>query len=298
MKVLNILSCLTFMATAATADPITINDSRGAQSFETAPQRVVVANWGLAETLLTLDVVPVGVADIDGYRAWVAVPEMPESVTDIGQRSEPNFEAILGLQPDLFILADEEDAMLKQVERVAPALHFTAYSEDHDNVAQARATYLELAKLFGKEDLAAQRLNDMDGNLAELKQVISEKYDGTPPKVTVIRMLDRKRGVVYGENSPVLAALDALGLQYEVEVENSRWGLAYKSVAKLGEAQDGKVLNILPFDEADQLYGTKLWQAMPFVANDNYAELPALWTYGGPLSVGLIGQAIADELLK
>lgn len=298
MRFPSFLSALLLAAAPALAGPLSITDSQGTQEFETAPKQVVVANWGLAEVLLDLGITPVGVADINGYRKWVSTPALPASVQDIGVRGEPSIEAILALKPDLFILADDEKPFIGRSRKVAPTLYFKIFSKGHDNVAASRAAYLELAKLFERTPRARAQLADMDARLADLRGQIAARYDGTPPKVTVVRMIDAKRVAIYGQNSPVQAALDALGLEPAVKISNSRWGLATKAVRKLGQVDEGKVMTIMPFDEASKLYDSALWKAMPFVETGDYHELPTLWTYGGPLSVGRIGDAIAAELLQ
>lgn len=50
--------------------------------------------WLPAERLLVLGVMPLGVAEIPNYRLWVAEPQLPESVIDVGFRTEPNMELL------------------------------------------------------------------------------------------------------------------------------------------------------------------------------------------------------------
>ncbi|VEB89119.1 iron-hydroxamate transporter substrate-binding subunit [Klebsiella quasipneumoniae] len=62
---------------------------RGAQAANVDPQRVVALEWLPAELLLALGVTPYGVADIPNYRLWVNEPALPDSVIDVGLRTEP-----------------------------------------------------------------------------------------------------------------------------------------------------------------------------------------------------------------
>ena len=52
------------------------------------PNRIV-ARWLPVELLLALGIVPYGVADTINYRLWVSEPPLPDSVIDVGLRTEP-----------------------------------------------------------------------------------------------------------------------------------------------------------------------------------------------------------------
>lgn len=54
------------------------------------PNRIVALEWLPVELLLALGIVPYGVADTINYRLWVSEPPLPDSVIDVGLRTEPN----------------------------------------------------------------------------------------------------------------------------------------------------------------------------------------------------------------
>jgi iron complex transport system substrate-binding protein len=58
------------------------------------------------------------------------------------------------------------------------------------------------------------------------------------------------------------------------------------------------VLAIEPFSHAEAAFDAPLWQAMPFVKAGRFGSIPPVWTYGGALSVGYLGDAIADAMLE
>ncbi|UUX51080.1 ABC transporter substrate-binding protein [Nisaea acidiphila] len=274
-----------------------ITDARGPHSFASAPERVISLNWALTEQLISLGIAPVGVADPEGYSNWVAVPAIPEASVDIGKREAPNLERILGLQPDLLLLGGQQSAYVQHAEAVAPALQFQLYSEDHDNAAAIRDNFLALGTLFDRRALAEQKLAEMDRNLARLRDEIAAAYPDGAPKVTLVRFIDDKRVVISGKNGMPEAAMNALGLKSGYPTENSRWGIAFKPVTALAAIKEGYVLHMEPFEKGDQLFNTELWHEMPFVKSDRFRTLPTLWTYGGALSIGRIGEQIAETLM-
>ena len=58
------------------------------------PNRIVALEWLPVELLLALGIVPYGVADTINYRLWVSEPPLPDSVIDVGLRTEPNLELL------------------------------------------------------------------------------------------------------------------------------------------------------------------------------------------------------------
>lgn len=272
-------------------------DTEGRQTLEGVPSRVIALNWALAEQVTELGVPLVGAANPAGYAQWVVHPPLAGGVADIGQRDAPNLERIAALDPDVILIAGEQSVFRTRLETIAPVLHFDPFREDHDNAAAARRIFLDLADLLDRRSIAEGKLAAMDTRMADLRDRIAGAYEGTPPKVTVIRFIDAKRVAVYGENAMTTAALNGLGLVSGFPVPASRWGLAFKPVTDLAGVDEGLVLHIEPFAAAEQLFGSPLWQAMPFVGEDRFAALPPLWTYGGAMSIGRIAEAVASEVL-
>lgn len=290
------LLILILVALPARAE-ITVTDSRGAQTFPAPPKRVIALSWSLAEHLVELGVAPVAIADPGGYATWVARPALPAGVGDVGLRQEPNLERIAELSPDAILISDDQIAMAPMLERIAPVLHFESFNADHENAEAARRTFRTLGRLFGREAEAEAKLGALDARLAALRARIAGHFDGTPPPVTIIRFVDEARVIVHGENAMPSAALAALGLRNGAEIPASTWGIAFRRVAELGRVADGIVLHIEPFPEADKLFATPLWRAMPFVREGRFRALPTVWTYGGAMSIGYLAEEIATALL-
>ncbi|MDO9434583.1 hypothetical protein [Hydrogenophaga sp.] len=58
------------------------------------------------------------------------------------------------------------------------------------------------------------------------------------------------------------------------------------------------MLHIEPFTQGDKLFGTPLWQAMPFVKAKRFEALPSIWTYGGVFSIERLAESITQALLR
>ncbi|MCA2422823.1 ABC transporter substrate-binding protein, partial [Vibrio sp. 431] len=93
--------------TSSTAHAGSWQHEGGTLTLDEPPKRIVTLNWAATESLLLLDVAPVGVADLTGYRTWVKEPALPEGIANVGTRVAPSLEAIAELKPDLIVTSSE-----------------------------------------------------------------------------------------------------------------------------------------------------------------------------------------------
>ncbi len=84
---------------------------------------------GLVETLLALGVIPVGIAEIDGYRDSVVEPPVPMGVPDVGLRFAPSLELLQSLAPDLILINSSQKSQRPMLERIAPVRAFAIYTD-------------------------------------------------------------------------------------------------------------------------------------------------------------------------
>src|SRR5690606_4998579 len=97
-------SAATDSADADAGAPLTVTDARGEEiALEGPATEVVGLEWGPVENLVSLGVMPIGVADVEGYSNWVSAAPLDEGVTDVGMRGEPSVDALVALDPDLVV---------------------------------------------------------------------------------------------------------------------------------------------------------------------------------------------------
>ncbi|SES38217.1 iron complex transport system substrate-binding protein [Tranquillimonas rosea] len=284
------------LLSAPAAAEIEVSDRRGAQSFDAVPERVVVMDWALAEQVLDLGITPVGAPELDLYRDWVGQPAMPDDVTDIGLRTEPNLERLAALSPDVIVASGVEPDQIAVLERIAPVLAFDAFSADHDNVAAARDIFLTLARLFGREDRAEEKLAAMEDELDRIAADLEERYGDRLTQVTAVRLNDDSTVWIYGDNSIPTYVLGRLGFDPEVPVAASKWGVAQRPLEDLAKVEEGALLAIRPHMGGAAAFDSPLWQALPAVRAGRFAEAEPVWSYGGILSVLRHARAFRDAL--
>lgn len=269
----------------------------GSRSHASEAPRIAALSWEPVEHLLMLGIEPVAVADADDYRAWVVRPTLPSSVTRIGTRTEPNLELLAQLDLDLIVITPLLEDLRDQLEHIAPVVAYGDFTQARDNYVMQRKNYLALAERVDRIDRARQTLTAMDTRINGLRQQLHAHFGEALPAVSVVRFSTPTAVLVYGPNSMPLHALRLLGLSNAYDTPVSRWGNLQLPVTVLSEIEGGVVLHIEPFAAGERLFGSQLWQGMPFVRAKRFAGMRAAWTHGGVFCMQFLAEAITEALL-
>lgn len=289
----------------ASGGPVTVVDSRGKEITLDAPARRVVAlEWGEAEMLVTLGVMPVGVADVEGYGRWVSAAPLDPSVADVGVRNEPSIDAIVALEPDLVVMEEGRGSgPVTQIEQYVPVL-VTTGSDASDNLNRMRDDFRMIATAVGRLDEAERILADFDAALEAGQQAIADAGATGAP----FAMADgwRQGGDVnvrmFGEGALVSQVAIELGLRNAWPGKGDEmWGLEVTDVEGLTRLHDQDKLRFLyNASHGEDIFGEVLpgqpiWESLPFVGEGRVHRLTdGIWTFGGPASC----RQYLDELVR
>ncbi|MCC4222505.1 iron-siderophore ABC transporter substrate-binding protein [Vibrio campbellii] len=299
-KNLNTKLALSVLASALSFNAMAdyqVEDSEGVKTIKAQPVRVAALNWDIAEQVIELGVTPVAVPDIAGYSDWVVQPAIPEGVTDIGTRTEPNFSALKKLNPDVILIASPQKDLQERFSEIAPVLYYQTYSEQHSNAAAAIENFKKIAQLLGKEEQANNKLAAMDARIAVLKAELAKAYPDDKPKVTSFRFASTTSVYIYGNNSIPQYALEQLGFENAMDLPASQWGISQKRMTELKKVKNGIALYFEPFPYQDKLNQSPIWKSMPFVRSGQFSPVEASWSYGGAMSILYNAEAMAQSLL-
>lgn len=291
-------------SSSSASGPVTVTDSRGKQVTLKAPAtKVVGLEWGEVEMLVSLGVMPVGVADTKGYATWVTAAKLDAGVKDVGTRAEPSVDSIVALQPDLVVMEDDRGgALVTQLEKYVPVI-VTKGSDAKDNLGRMRSDLNMIAQAVGRTTEAEKLLADFDAAIADGKKKIADAgaagrpfaiADGWKEGSTVsIRM--------FGQGALVSQLGIQLGLTNAWTGKTDEvWGLGQTDVEGLTGLKDPNLhffYNASDGDDvfADGLASNAIWKSLPFVKQGNLHRMPdGIWTFGGPLS----GKQYIDQLVK
>ena len=290
--------------TTATSGPITITDARGEELTLDAPATEVVGlEWGVIENLISLGVMPVGVADVEGYTAWVSAAPLDEGVVDVGLRGEPSIDALVALEPDLVVATTDLPAnIIEQIEGLVPVLVVRAAAAERP-VDQMRDNIRLVAQAVGKEAEADALVERVDAAIAEGAQAIADAgLEGQPFTLADAWMDGNNVSIrAFTAGSLMGAVAEEMGLVNAWDLEgDADYGLAITDVeglTNLGDVQFTYYTNAAEVDAIAELDGNPIWEGLPFVQNGNVHRLPdGIWMFGGPLSVEQFVDATVEAL--
>lgn len=272
---------------------ITITDDRGEKVSLSGPATEVVAlEWNTAENLVALGVMPVGVADVEGYGTWVKSEALDDTVTDVGTRGEPSIDSIAGLAPDLVVTtSDLPESAIAQIEEFAPVL--VVRGADASNpIGQMEKNLTNIAAATGTEEKAEELLAGFDAKVDEAAATLTDA--GVSGAEFVMSDSWASGGQVsirpFAKGALLSAVTEELGLVNAWTGEgDENYGLGSTDVEGLTALGDVEFLYITGGGVdayADDLAGNAVWTSLPFVKSGNVHRLAdGIWMFGGPSSM-------------
>ncbi|MDO6761975.1 iron-siderophore ABC transporter substrate-binding protein [Agarivorans sp. 1_MG-2023] len=273
-------------------------------SLQQPAQRVIALNWSAAEMLLTLDVVPVGLTLTKGYQKWQTNhPRLPERVTEIGRRQEPDLATIARLKPDLIIGYEfRHRRILDALEQIAPTLLYQQFpSADQQTFSyfkQSQRVFSGIAKAVNKTDQASAVLARLNTRLAELKQRIAAQ--GLSNKaVAYAKFVGMGYGLrVFTDKSLAGAISQELGLRYAWQQGLPGKDFIHLQLEQLPRLSNSHLLLAGNQVDGERMMLSPVWPLLPFVAQKQFSDVEPLFSFGGPLSSLKMAEAFAQSLLN
>nr|WP_113865974.1 Fe(3+)-hydroxamate ABC transporter substrate-binding protein FhuD [Brenneria salicis]NMN90805.1 iron complex transport system substrate-binding protein [Brenneria salicis ATCC 15712 = DSM 30166]RBP63527.1 iron complex transport system substrate-binding protein [Brenneria salicis ATCC 15712 = DSM 30166]RLM30953.1 iron-hydroxamate transporter substrate-binding subunit [Brenneria salicis ATCC 15712 = DSM 30166] len=258
-------------------------------------ERIVALEWLPAELLMALGITPLAIADKPNYRLWVSEPALPERVIDVGLRTEPNLEQLTLLKPSLILYSEGYGPSVQKMTRISPILGFGFSDNNGKPLTVARTSLVKLAATLGIPDAAEQHL----ARLAQfMRQSAIRLQPYTQRPLLLLSLLDERHVLVMGKNSLFQEVMDDIGIENAWQGETNFWGSAVVGIERLAEIDHA---HALCFDHGNsaliaQVARSPLWQAMPFIREQRWQRVPAVWLYGGTLSAMRFAQVLAQAL--
>jgi len=288
--------------TATATGPVSLTDALGRTvELDQPAQRVAVLEWGQTESLLTLCVSPVAVADPEGYTTWDTAEPLPEGVSDVGTRGEPNLDALFRAEPDLVVVeasGGDESALQQLADYDVPVLA-TAGADAADPVAAMSETFDLIAQATGRQERAEVVLDELEAHLDASADAIAAAAPTTTSFVYFDGYVDGGNVALrpFGQGSFVGEVGERLGLTnaWTGKVDEL-YGLGQSDIEGMSTVGDAVLLRTGTYNESgdltEALEGNPVWEALPAVAEDrSVAFAPGIWTFGGPASAVQLADA-------
>ncbi len=294
--------------TKVSTGPVELTDSFGRTvKLDKPAERVAVLEWQQIEDALTLCATPVAVSDAKGYSTWDTAEKLPEGVTDVGTRGEPNLDALYGADPDLIIIEayTAEDEIIKQLEKQDVPVLATKGADAADPVKNAFDTFQLIAQATGREERADEVQEEVEATLEEGAEKIADADLATDEFVFFDGYVQGGNVTLrpFGQGSLMAEVGESLGLKnaWTGEVDPA-YGLGQTDVEGLTAVGDATLFYSGTEDPTlesfvDPLVKNPIWTKLPAVQEDRAHAFPGgVWTFGGPRTIEQMVDAYVDLL--
>ncbi len=173
--------CLTAPAAAQADDaapyaPVTVEHALGTTVIDSRPERVVALDMNELDFLDQLGVPVVGTAK-DFVPHFQGKYRDDPAVADVGMIVKPNVEKVHALQPDLILMTSLQAEHYPEMSSFAPVIHFDVDYRDSSkgHIAVVEEHFLTLAKIFGKEAVAEQKLARLNAEIADFRALATAR---------------------------------------------------------------------------------------------------------------------------
>ncbi|CQD34359.1 Fe(3+)-hydroxamate ABC transporter substrate-binding protein FhuD [Yersinia mollaretii] len=246
-------------------------------------QRVVALEWLPTELLLSLGVTPYGVADTHNYRLWVEEPELPASVIDVGQRTEPNLELLQQMAPSLILMSKGFGPSPEMLAPIAPSMSFAFNEEGSSPLVVGKNSLRALGQRLGLEAAAEQHIADFTHFMQAARQRFT---DHGKASLLMFTLLDTRHALVIGQGSLFQDVLNELNIKNAWQGETNLWGSTVVGIERLAAIKPGQAICFSHGNShiLQKVARTPLWQSISFVRQNQLRILPPVWFYGSTLS--------------
>lgn len=227
------------------ADNISVETAQGAVELADNPQTVAVFDIAALDTIDALGLTVAGVPDILYVNF---LDDAAAGAEIVGSLFEPDFEALIAIQPDLIIAGGRSATQVEALSGLAPTLDMTIGGQDI--VGQALARLDAYGKIFGKEDEAGALASDLEGKIDQARAAVDGKGAAlvimtNGPKVTAYGLGSRFGWLHEAIGLPEAVANvheathgEAISFEF-IRDANPDWLIVIDRAAAIGEAGEG-----------------------------------------------------------
>ena len=270
-----------------------------------AMRRIAALDWASAENLLALGITPLTLPEIDRYRQLVMAPAVPDSVHELGLRSEPNMELLQALRPEVLVMNPELAPLQRQLEQIAPVVQFEAQgfagdlrlasSQPIDQIEHGSQALQQLASQLGYGEQAAAYIADAGRQFSEARATLAP-YAGRP--LYLISLIDARRTLVFCSNSLFQDVFNRLGLHNAWTTPGSAFGHLTITLDQLAANREAVLVNIGNERLVQGALAMKIpvLNSLPAVQQKRVVLLPQTLFYGGLPSALRLTQLLTSRL--
>jgi iron complex transport system substrate-binding protein len=166
-----VLSALALGLSACQSAPVHVTQAGEEIKMPSAPQKIVVMDFGALDTLDALGVGNrVKAAPVSNIPAYLQQYHN-DQVQNAGQMKEPDIAAIQALKPDLIIMSGRQNAFYKDLSAIAPTLNYSVNAADGHYYEDVKKQIRLLGKIAGKEAQVQQQVKALDLKMSAAREL-------------------------------------------------------------------------------------------------------------------------------
>ncbi|MDH7792584.1 iron-siderophore ABC transporter substrate-binding protein [Ochrobactrum sp. AN78] len=259
------------------------------------PGKIVTLEWAETEMVLSLGLIPSGVADLAGYRQWVGIDnEALIGTLDVGGRQQPSLEALMRLKPDLIVTSALRHATIAaRLRAIAPTLLLDAGANEADFY---EATKSDLSTVATATDRAA--IGKAEWRSFEERLVAVRKRNRDSVKLIVAQPLPGvARLRIFTSNSLIMKTLAKAGFSIGGDFGTQPFGFTTIGLEELATLSVDTKLLMLGEAVPNELIQSAIWPVLPVVAAKQvYAIGGDIWPFGSTRSMARLVEKATSAL--
>ena len=260
-----------------------------------AGPRLAAIDWAMLETATALGHMPVAAAELIRFRADVGVPAIPDTVTDLGLRGAPNFELLQLVRPTLILSSPYYTRYQARMEAIAPVLSLPFYQPGAAPLPKAMDALDALARQIGDPAAGGRARARAEAHLDRLASRVARHADRP---LALVDIGDARHLRAFGFDSLFGSTLTRIGLRNAWSEATAFSFLAPVPLERLADMPDARLVIAGPIPPQAQgaLSRSRLWQALPQVAQGRVHHLPRMNAFGGVPAALRFGDLLARAL--
>ncbi|WP_304614704.1 ABC transporter substrate-binding protein [Paracoccus sp. (in: a-proteobacteria)] len=260
-----------------------------------AGPRLAAIDWAMLETATALGHMPVAAAELIRFRADVGVPAIPDTVTDLGLRGAPNFELLQLVRPTLILSSPYYTRYQARMEAIAPVMSLPFYQPGAAPLPKAMDALDALAREIGDPAAGGRARARADAHLDRLAARVARHADRP---LALVDIGDARHLRAFGFDSLFGSTLTRIGLRNAWSEATAFSFLAPVPLERLADMPDARLVIAGPIPPQAQgaLSRSRLWQALPQVAQGRVHHLPRMNAFGGVPAALRFGDLLARAL--
>ncbi|MFA8438515.1 siderophore ABC transporter substrate-binding protein [Pueribacillus sp. YX66] len=195
---------------------VTITHELGETSVKKNPEKIVVFDFGILDSLNELGV------EVSGLPKMVIPPYLSkyedETYENLGSLKEPDFEKIAEIQPELIIISGRQADLYDQFAEIAPTIYMQLDTANY--IESFKGNMKTLGEIFEKEAEVDAQLAEIDESI----QALNEKASASEVNALIV-LANEGKVSAYGPNSRFGLIHDVFGMQpVDESIEDSTHG--------------------------------------------------------------------------